>query len=352
MARVSPQLVFFCELEAVGQRKLFDQPTTLNILSKNSYGIALAIREFTPEQAAVVRTLNAHSIPLTAWLLLPKEAGYWVNVDNYPQTIAQYHMFQEWARTERLSFVAVGLDMQSPPALRDTLSTVHPVSIYQAIVAARNNALFPAAYEAYHDLVTEIHLDGYAVHLYQFPFVMDDRRAGTTLVQRTLNVVALPVDVEVLLCYSSLVPRRLGGNRLGTALIAEYGVYADAIGIGSTGSSASVHPTHRHPAAPLTWNDLVRDLQQATEYTETIYLHSLEGCVEQGYLARLADTTRQPTSSLPLRYGLVARLIRQFINIILWWSWAGLTFMGWLGWVVVAIIMIRRLFDRMRRSRQ
>lgn len=350
MAGSSPQLIFFTELDAAAQQELLARPEVIDRLAAHGYGLALAIHDLSPTQAAVVRLLNARSIPLTAWLLLTREAGYWLNVDNYPQAIARFHAFREWATAEGLTFAAVGLDMQPSSPQRQRLHTANPFEVYDAIVAARNNALFPAAYEAYHDLVAEIRSDGYVAHTYQYPFVVDDRRAGTTLVQRALNVVALPVELEVLMCYSSLVPRWLGGTSLGSALIAEYGVYADAIGIGSTGGRTHGEPQAGDLVDRLNWSEISRDLRIAARYTDTIHIFSLEGCVEDDDLARLEHFDWHAPVVIPTRFRVQARLVRQTSIFILGWSRVGLAFMGWLGWVAVAIIMARRLLERLRRQ--
>src|ERR1044071_4580408 len=64
------------------------------------------------------------------------------------------------------------------------------------------------------------------------PVIADDRRAGTTLIQRALDIVDLSADLDVLMC-SSVVPIELLGDDLGGALVASYGAHADAIGVGS-----------------------------------------------------------------------------------------------------------------------
>lgn len=350
MPQPTPQLIFFVELYADALVELLEQPAVVDLLATRGYGLSMAMLDWSPERADLVRMLNQRDIPITARLLLPKDAGYWFNVENYPQAVAQYRTFRQWALAEGLRFAAVGLDMEPPTHQRRALGSANPLAIYRAITSARSNALFPAAQEAYHDLVANIRVDGYAVHAYQYPFVVDDRRAGTTLAQRALNVVALPSDLEVLCCYSSLVPRINAAIDLGTALIAEYGIYADSIGVGSTGGGIVVDPATGARAARLSWRALARDLQLAAQYTDTIHVFSLEGCVEAGYLEPLSglDWSAAPALSIPER--LLGRLLRFSIGVILWWSRAGLTFMGWLGWVVVGAMLLRRGVQRLRRS--
>jgi hypothetical protein len=41
-------------------------------------------------RANIVQKLNAHGIPVVAWLLLPKDQGYWMNMDNYLNVTHRY----------------------------------------------------------------------------------------------------------------------------------------------------------------------------------------------------------------------------------------------------------------------
>ena len=50
------------------------------------------------------------------------------------------------------------------------------------------------------------------------------------------------------------------------------------------------------------------------------------------------------------RYQLAARAIRAVIGAGLWWSRFGMGVLGWLGWVVTGVILLRRLVARLRRS--
>ena len=221
MAATAPQLVFFTELGADERATLLSAPGVIDVLGTGDYGMAMAMLDLSSQRAALVRRLNEHSVDLTAWLLLPRDAGYWLNVENYPQAMSLYRAFRAWVVAEKLVCRAVGLDLEPSRQRRAGLRRARPLAIYGAVVEARNNALYPAAYAAYHDLVTEIRFDGYAVHTYQYPLIVDDRRAGTTLIQRALNVVDLLADVEVLLCYSSNIAQTSLHSDLGGALIAE-----------------------------------------------------------------------------------------------------------------------------------
>ena len=345
-----PQLIFFTELEAAGAGELLRRPGLIDTVAARGYGIAMGMLDFSPERAELVRLLSERAIPVTAWLLLPHDAGYWFNVENYPQAVAQYRLFRDWAKAEFLPFVAVGLDIEPSIQHLAELMQLEATSLVGRAAAATRNALFPAASEAYYNLVAEIRSDGYAVHTYQYPFMIDERRTATTLVQRMLNIVDLPADVEVLMCYSSMMPRHIFRSDLGGALVAEYGLDAESIGIGSTGGGIVRDPETGEPAPRLSWEAFARDLRLAAGFTDLIHVFSLEGCVAAGYFERLQDFDWSLPVHIPLRYRLTMRTIRTGIRLVLWWSRFGLSVLGWLGWVVVALMLGRRALQRLRSS--
>lgn len=351
MSGISPRLIFFTELETAALTRLLSRPGVLDSLAARGDGITMGMLDLTTERAAIVRLLSERGIAVTAWLLLPHEEGYWFNVENYPQAVAQYRVFRDWARAEELGFTAVGLHIKPSLQQLHDLQPIKLLPLLSRLVEARRNALYPAAYETYLNLSAEIRSDGYEVHTYQYPFLVDDRRAATTLVQRTLNVVDLPADVEVLMCYSSMIPSNLLGSDLGGALVAEYGLYADSIGLGSTGGGIVLDQATGERAPRLNWEAFARDLRIAAEFTDLIHVFSLEGCVWSGYLDRLQAFDWSPPKRIALRHRLIMRALRSGIGVVLWWSRSGLALMGWLGWGVVAVIFVRRWIERRRSSR-
>ncbi len=100
MVDTQPQLVFFTELDAEPLAQLLERPGLVETLSKRRFGLSMGMLDFSTRRAALVRNLTEQGVELTAWLLLSRDEGYWLNVDNYPQAIDQYHRFREWAREE------------------------------------------------------------------------------------------------------------------------------------------------------------------------------------------------------------------------------------------------------------
>ena len=131
-------------------------------------------------------------------------------------------------------------------------------------------------------------------------------------------------------------------NDLGGALITSYGPAADAIGVGTV-SGSTVHTSGSDDLPPLSWEALERDLLLAACHTDTIYVYSLEGCVEHGLLPRLNamnwDAGGHPVAwkralvsaarALMLIWLLLARFSRGLF--------------AWLGWGLFALLLAHRL---------
>ena len=335
-----PQLFFFCELDGAALGRLLAGPQLLPLLTANGYGVALATRDLDAATAAAVRLLNQHRVPLVAWLLLAPAEGFWLNLQNYPQAIERYHAFAAWARAYNLVFNAVGLDIGPPASILDHLRRWGGRHILRRIWQAHENTLFPAARAAYSDLIAEIHHDGYEVHTYQLPILADDRRAGTTLAQRTLDIVDLPADVEVLMCYSS-VPVEALDHDLGGALISSYGPTADGIAVGAIGAHGARDAGDALP--PLTWEALERDLILAAHHTDVIYVDSLEGCLERGLLPRIGQINWEAEPQVALWKRLSVSVARGLLLTGLLFTRFSRAILAWLGWGLFALLLARRL---------
>ncbi|MBS1964778.1 MAG: hypothetical protein JST60_03010, partial [Chloroflexi bacterium SZAS-1] len=232
MASEHPRLMFTTELDAGALTRALNTPGILDMLAMQGYGVTLVLPQLDAARAQAVRLLNQRGIGVVASLCLPTEEGFAFNLQNYPRAFEHYSAFQAWARAEDIHFEAVALNIEPP--LEDIAQMIPPGrfvaarALLRRLWLARENILYPAAQAAYSELIVTMHLDGYEVHTFQMPVIADDRRAGTNLLQRALDIVDLPADVNVLMCSSSL-PLDPFGNDLGGALIASYGESADAL---------------------------------------------------------------------------------------------------------------------------
>jgi hypothetical protein len=352
VAMPRPNVIFFCELGPLALTELFETPGLIDTLESQQYGVALALLDFSPQRAAVVRCLNARGIPVTAWLLLPMEEGYWFNLHNYPQAAVAYHSFREWAVRENLAFVAVGLDIEPSLAQMHAARRQGSSSIFNRAFLAQSNALYPAARDAYLDLAATIRHDGYAVHTYQYPFIVDDRRAGTTVIQRMLDIVDVPADEEVLMLYSSNFFRGLFRSDLGGAFVRSYGQHADSIGIGVTGGGVVLDPISGLQSPRMSLEAFRRDLRLAAQYTDLVHIFSLEGCVDRGWLPELAALDWERPVRVTRRQRMQMWAFRSAIGFGLWCSRYGWAALGWLGWLVAGSMFISRRIQRWRTLRR
>jgi hypothetical protein len=340
------RLIFFTELEGAALIELLRRPGLLDLLMIQGYGIALSVARLDAARAEAAQLLNSRGVPLVAWLLLPPEEGFAFNLQNYPQAIAHYRAFRAWATEHALAFEAVGLEIESPPDEDPRSPQWGFREGARRLWLAGENVLYHSARAAYAEMIGAIRHDGYEAHTYQMPFVADDRRAGTTVVQRALDIMDLPADVDVLMC-SSCVPSERLDDDLGGALIASYGPSADAIGVGSVGEDDE---DGHAEAARLPWPALRRDLLLASRYTDTIYVFSLEDCAERGLLEQIAALDW----SAPARPDRGKRTLVGALRLLLLGILVGGRFgprtLAWAGWAIAAWLWWRGR-RRGRRSR-
>ncbi len=340
-----PQLIFFTELEDNRLRQLLLDNGVLAELATHQYGLALAIVVLNETQAEVVRHLNRCGIPTIAWLRLSPSEGFWFNLQNYPQAVERYRSFHTWAQTHELHFDAVGLDIEPPSSAVAQWQQWGLRSILRHLWLAHENVLYPAARAAYNDLIVEIHHDGYEVHTYQLPLLADDRRAGTTLVQRAFDILDLPADVEVLMCLSNISLEHVGHDLSG-ALIASYGPSADSIGVGHTGAAHDTTDPDAVKLPPSWWASLQRDLLLAAHYTDVIYVFSLEVCVAHGILPHIAALNWEQEPRLHLRQHLLISIMRLSLLFLLLLARFHRMLLAWMGWVLAAVLCIQHVRRR------
>jgi hypothetical protein len=270
-----------------------------------------------------------------AWLLLPDEQGYWFHQDNAPQAVACYRAFKAWSLEYHLTWDGVALDIEPDIREMQKWMSARWATIWYMLRRSFNWRLFRNARRIYKYLIDEIHTDGYRVDIYQFPFMIDDRKAESTLLQRATGIIDLPADREVLLLYSSFARPH------GAGFLWSYAPAAQSIGIGLTGAGVetglSINPF------PLTWNEMERDLRLAWYWTNDLFIYSLEGCVKQGYLHRLRSFEWDHPILAPTESALWVENWRGLMQTVLWVSthlW--LVALGILGLVLLFIPLRRK----------
>ncbi|MBN2007105.1 MAG: hypothetical protein JXA21_27385 [Anaerolineae bacterium] len=312
-----PHLTFGCELDSEALRALFADSHVVADLQTLSASVSLGLLDLSGERAEVVRQLNAAGVPVTAWLLLPQSQGYWFNLDNAPQALAFYDQFLSWTAAQKLQWDGVGLDIEPDIQILGRVAAGDIGALPGILRRALDGARFRRGRLFYHRLAERIRADGHRLESYQFPFIVDERRAGSTLLQRLLGVVDLDVDREVLMLYTSFMrPEKFGPA--GPGMLWSYGPEAQGIAVGSTGGGVTVGGVDQIP--PLTWDEFSRDLLLAHHWCDHVFVFSLEGAVRQGYLTRLRDLDWSQRLPAPWRYYREAERFRQVLRAGLWCS--------------------------------
>jgi hypothetical protein len=208
----TPNLTFFCEMPAEQLKTLFADGRILKQLRLLHANLSLGLLDFSADRAAVVKQLTKSGIPVTAWLLLPKSKGYWTSLDSVTETVQCYTAFKAWTSQYKLHWAAVGLDIE-PRIERMKLFTNDWIEEVPSLVTRLFSANFYANRE--HELsalIGQIRLEGYAVETYNFPFVVEERKADSRIISRALGTPPLEADREVLMLYSSFFPK--GGEAI------------------------------------------------------------------------------------------------------------------------------------------
>lgn len=305
-----PTLTFFCELESEPLAELFAGSKLTNMLTRLDANISLGLLDLSAERAEIVKKLNRAKIPVTAWLLLDKDQGYWTNLDTIEETAIQYNMFKAWKTKYKLEFAAIGLDIE--PKL-ETVADLgknpwnHAPKLVNRYFSNRQYFENLAAARA---LIQSIRADGFAVETYQFPSVVDERAAKSNVLAKTLGIPVLPADREVLMLYTSFFPV------YADSIIWSYAKQCQAVGVGSTGGGVEIEGVP--PLKTLRWIDLKLDLLLASKAVDHIYIFSLEGCVTNNYMDRLLDLDWTTEVVPPERSAMGISLIRKVGQGLLW----------------------------------
>ncbi|GAB4556500.1 MAG: hypothetical protein Kow0047_00010 [Anaerolineae bacterium] len=308
----SPQLSFFCELDADALQSLFADDQVIDDLKALQAGVNLGLLDLSRARAEVVRQLNQAGIPVTAWLLLPREQGYWLNMGNAPLAAARYAHFKAWSAENDLRWSGVGLDIE--PDIREVQQLIERK--WSAIARLLRRTLdregLRRAQAEYSALVAQIRADGYRVDSYVIPFVLDERKAGSSVLQRALGLVDIPADREIPMLYTSYMRPK------GPGLLWSYAAESQAVGLGVTGGGVQIEGMPQIP--PLDWQEFERDLRLARRWTQDIHIFSLEGCIEQGFLGRLRDFDWTQPVTPPLELADQVARMRRLLGIALWTS--------------------------------
>jgi hypothetical protein len=306
----NPELTFFTELEPKALKKLFEDRFVLDDLKTLHASVSVGLIDLSDERAGVIKRLNKIGVPVIAWLLLPKEQGYWYNLDNYPYAIARYEAFKIWTAQHKLQWAGVGLDIEPDFEESALFEARNPKVLTKVWKRLKDKEGYEQSRLAYLGLVHHMHADGYKVEGYHSTYVVDDRKAHSTVLKRALGLIDVQVDCVVLMLYSSF-------NRpYGQAMLESYAGSTDSFGLGVTGGGVVQDALDTVP--PLSWVEFATDLRIAASHKKPIHIFSLEGCVQQGFLSRLVTFTWEEPAPEPVLNRAIVEIGRSKLQSLAW----------------------------------
>ena len=273
---VRPQIFFACCDQGMADMESWvSDPEVISQLQQLHAGLAVEISDFSVERAQAVKKLNEDGIPLTAWLVMSREQGHYLNGFNAPEAEERLTQFQEWTQQNGLKWGAVGLDIE--PNF-DHLKEVgkHKGSfLWLMIRRFFDYGQVERGRAAYRTLIGRIQAAGYTVQTYQMPFLAEERAMHSTLLERLFGIVDVRGNDEVLMAYSSFNHAAGGGIPL------LYGPQTQTLAVGTTLDDKAAGLT------ALSWDEFSRDLIVAAHFSNLVGVYSLEGCIRHGYLPRM-----------------------------------------------------------------
>jgi len=273
-----PQLGFACCDQGIAQmQEMFAHPDVVADLKSLHAQVAVAIADFSPERAKIVRMLNQQRIPVIAAVMLQTKDGPYFNADDVAEAPAQIAAFEKWTQDNGLRWAAVGIDIEPNFGELAALKN-HPWRLVTTIVPnAFDSERMQRVQEAYSALIQQIQSQGYPVETYTLPYGPVEQMVRTTVVDRMLGTVDVKGDENDLMIYTSYA------RPVGSAIILDLGPNAQGIIVGITDGP----PPAGSGFGPLDWDEFSSDLIVASHLTHHVGVYNLEGCVQQGFLPRL-----------------------------------------------------------------
>jgi hypothetical protein len=275
---IQPQLGFACCDQGIAQmQELFAHPDVVADLRSLHAQVAVAIADFSPERARVIRMLNQQQIPVIAGLMLQTKDGPYFNADDVAEAPAQIAAFEKWTQDNGLHWAAVGIDIEPNFGELAALKS-HPWRLVTTLIPdAFDSERMERAQEAYSAMIRQIQAQGYPVETYTLPYGPVEQMVHTSVLDRLLGTVDVKGDEDDLMIYTSYA------RPVGSAIIPDLGSGAQGIIVGITDGP----PPSGSGFGPLDWDEFSSDLIVASHFAHHLGVYNLEGCVQQGFLPQL-----------------------------------------------------------------
>lgn len=324
--QAKPVLSFFNEMKGPELRQLFGDTSLIPTLQALHAEIRMGMIDLSLERAEVLHRLNEAGIPVVAWLLLPEEKGYWFHSGNGQQAIERYKEVKEWAEAQGIQFKGIGIDLELD--MNDVkLAKSDPWALIRQLPGRLyDKERITEGRRIYGELLQQIRQDGYPVESYIASFVKDETRNGTTSIQQLTGFLDVPVEKEIPMLYTSLM-----GNPYGMLKVYALDQQLPYVALGSTGGGVDT------TLNTLTWEEFAHDIRVVAPHVQEIYVFSLEGCVNKGYLKQLVNFDYdQSVAAAPEEVAAVQKFQKNFIRVSKILSHPTLLF----GSIIVVLLLI------------
>jgi hypothetical protein len=174
----------------------------------------------------LVRKANSVGIPVSAWIVVPYEQGYWAYQGNAQAMFDAVKAWAEWKEANHLKFTSVAIDQEfSWQNLQTYIANVTSHDPEKLTSWMRTNidpSAQCSAFHAYQELISWTHLQGIRITAAEAPMVADDFADGTLALQNALQITGSSpgYDQMYLMAYRSAVAQ--AGFDPGSAYPASY----------------------------------------------------------------------------------------------------------------------------------
>jgi hypothetical protein len=327
-----PQIFFACCDQGLSDMESWvSNPLVISQLQALHAGLAVEISDFTPERAQAVRKLNEAGIPLTAWLVMSREQGHYLNGLNAPEAEERFTQFEQWTKENGLKWGAVGLDIEPNFDQLKEAGRHKGSFLWLMIKRFFDYGQVERGRKAYAGLIQRIRAAGYPVQTYQMPFLAEERAVHSTLIERLFGIVDARSDDEVLMAYSSFNHAAGGGIPLIYGRQSKGGPQTQTLAVGTTLDDKAAGLT------ALSWEEFSRDLIVAGHFSHVVGVYSLEGCIRQSYLPRMALLDWSQTVTIPADQVAAAQTFDKHLRHAIW-------IFSRLPYVVIALLVVAVTF--------
>jgi hypothetical protein len=334
-----PQIFFACCDQGMSDMDSWvSNPEVISQLQQLHAGLAVEISDFSAERAQAVRKLNEDGIPLTAWLVISREQGHYLNGFNAPEAAERFTQFEKWTQENELKWGAVGLDIE--PNFQHLQEVHRHRGAFLWLLTKRffDYGQVERGRGAYRALIGRIQASGYTVQTYQMPFLAEERAVHSTLLERLFGIVDVRGNEEVLMAYSSFNHAAGGGIPL------IYGPQTETLAVGTTLDDKAAG------LAALSWEEFSRDLIVAAHFSHVVGVYSLEGCIRHGFLPRMIALDWGQTVTISAEQIEAAQKFDRNLRHAIW-IFSRLPYVVAVLPVVVVVLVWWRIRRRMRRAR-